>query len=393
MGRGGSEAAAMWALEALKRDYRVALVAGGTIDLPALNSFYGTSIGADECEVVEIPLPGPLATSGWGDALRGACAARGMRRHFDRFDVLINAYNLGNFGRPAIHLLADFSWVEGTRRQHDPVPAGIRSIAHTARSVRRAYLAMNQMIAGRTEDPTFRGAGIVLANSEWSRSKLLEKYGIEARVLYPPVVMSAAAAGPARPGRFVCLGRISPEKRLERIVDILKAVRRRGHEVSLHVIGDTGNTDYGRQIESCARAAGSWIVLEGARTGVEKVRILAGCAFGIHARENEPFGIAVAEMVRAGCITFAPVEGGPAEILDHPALLYRGEDDAVEKICAVMGSERMRSELSAHLRRQAAKFSGENFVRNIRSIVAEFLCRSDTEADGRAAAAGGEIRA
>ena len=80
------------------------------------------------------------------------------------------------------------------------------------------------------------------------------------------------------------------------------------------------------------------------------MRSLTGCRYGIHGREGEAFGIGVAEMVKAGCITFAPAEGGPAEILAHQALLYENDADAVEKISAVLSHDVLREELIWHLR-------------------------------------------
>jgi hypothetical protein len=108
MGLGGSEAVVMWTLEALRRDYCVALIAGGCFDLDALNSFYGTLIDLGACKIIQISLPWPLARANWGAALRGALVSRLRRRYFDRYDILIGAYNFGDFGRPGIHLLSDF---------------------------------------------------------------------------------------------------------------------------------------------------------------------------------------------------------------------------------------------------------------------------------------------
>lgn len=376
MGRGGSEATAMWTLEALKRDYCVALIAGGPIDLHALNAFYGTSVEPADCKVVQVPIPWPLSGAGWGDALRSAFAARGMRPHLDRFDVLINAYNLGSFGRRGIHLLADFSWDEALRRRHHPVPSGLRRLAHVVQPLRRSYLAACRSIAGPEPNPALRGAGTVIANSEWSRSKLREILGIESRVVYPPVAIRLRDWQAVRRSDFVCIGRIAPEKRIERIVAILSRVRARGHGVRLRIIGEFGKNAYAGEIARLVRNNCQWISLEGARFGGEKEGILGECAFGISACEGETFGIAVAEMVRTGCIPFASAVGGPAEILDHPALLYRGEDEAVEKICAVLENDRLGAELRAHLRGQAEKFSSENFVAAIRETVAEFRGRS-----------------
>lgn len=371
MGFGGSEAPAMWTLQALKRDYRVALVAGGRIDLDALNSFYGTSIDRSECDLVEVPLPWPLANSDWGAALRGALVGRGMRPYFDRFDVLISAYNIGDFGRPGIHFLADFSWDEELRRSLDPAPRGARGLVHLNRPLRLGYLAFADAVAGRRPRAHF-GAGLVIANSQWSREVLMRRHAIESRVLYPPVGAPDSSALKMR--RFVCIGRISPEKRIERIVEIMKAVRSRGHDVELHIVGDTRETPYAQGIEQlCMREAG-WIVMHGRLAGARKYQLLAESAFGIHACAKEAFGIGVAEMAAAGCVPFVPTAGGPAEIVEHnPSLTYDSVEDAVAKIDAILTNPVLERETRDALVRRAQDFSTASFQDGIRDIVAGFV--------------------
>jgi glycosyltransferase involved in cell wall biosynthesis len=375
MGRGGSESFAMWTLEALKSDYRVALIAGGRIDLPDLNTFYGTAIESRECETVELDLPWPLAKVEWGAALRGAFADRSLRRLLDRFDVLISAYNVADFGRPAIHHLADFSWDETIRRRFDPLPSGFRRVIHTNQLLRRGYLALSKMIAGHRTQDDFANAGLILANSTWSQGLLRERYGTESEVVYPPVMMQVKGVPPERKiRRFVCLGRIYPEKRIEWIVEIIKAVRDRGHEVSLHIVGDTGETGYGRKIEQRCRAEGNWIVLEGRQFGEAKARLLEESAYGIHARAGEAFGIAIAEMIVAGCLPFVRAEGGPAEIVGNTAaLLYHTPDEAVEKIDSMLKDASLEAATRAFIKQRAQKFSVESFMRDIRRVVGEFV--------------------
>ena len=89
--------------------------------------------------------------------------------------------------------------------------------------------------------------------------------------------------------------------------------------------------------------------------------------------KGKHFGIAVAEMVKAGCITFAPAEGAPAEILNHEALLYYNDDDAAQKIGAVLEREALREKLIRHIRHQADKFSPEAFMFGLRDAVHHFL--------------------
>jgi hypothetical protein len=71
-------------------------------------------------QTTEIQLLWPLAKADRGAALRGALVDRRMRHQFDRFDVLINSSNIGHFGCPGIHFLADFSSDENLRRELDP---------------------------------------------------------------------------------------------------------------------------------------------------------------------------------------------------------------------------------------------------------------------------------
>ncbi len=373
MGFGGSEAFAMWTLEALKDDCRVALVAGGRINLSELNAFYGTAIDSDECEIVELRLPWPLAKVEWGAALRGAFVNRSMRRHLDRFDILISAYNIVDLGRPAIHHLADFSWDETLRRHYDPAPAGLRRVFHTNRTLRQGYLALTKTIARqRTDD--FGNAGLILANSIWSKALLRDRYGIETEVVYPPVMTRVMGLSPERKSRhFICLGRIYPEKRIEQIIEIIGAVRDRGHDLTLHIVGDTRETAYGRQIEQLCQAERSWIVLEGRQFGQTKARLLSESAYGIHARPGEAFGIAVAEMIVAGCLPFVHAEGGPAEIVGHHgALVYDTPDEAVKKIDSMLKNSSLEAATRAFIEQRAQKFSAEHFMHDIRRVVGEF---------------------
>jgi glycosyltransferase involved in cell wall biosynthesis len=374
MGFGGSEAATMWTLQALKQHYRVALIAGGRIDLSRLNSFCGTSIKPSECELLEIPVPWPLSRAEWGDALRGALVNRGMRRYFERFDVLISSYNIGGFSRPGIHLLADFSWDEELRNRLDPKPQGVRGFAHLSPRLRHGYLALVRAVGGTKHISGSRGSGLVIANSRWSRDVLFNRHGIESRILYPPVHMKVTPAPPELKLRqFVCLGRISPEKRIERMIDILKKVRSRGHDLQLHIVGDM-NSSYGRQIAQNCYREGAWIKLDGHQIGASRDRLLAESAFGIHARTEEPFGIAVAEMLAAGCVPFVPAQGGPAEIVDnHAGLTYSTVDDAAEKIHAMLLNRVLEREARASMSRRARVFSTASYEAGIREIVGGFL--------------------
>ncbi len=109
------------------------------------------------------------------------------------------------------------------------------------------------------------------------------------------------------------------------------------------------------------------------------VDLVARQRYGIHALVNEPFGIAVAEMVRAGCIVFTHRSGGQEEILGgDDRLLYSSTQDAVEKIINIMDSPQETASVRTFLKKQGELFSTDRFVGEIRNAVSQFLNRRQT---------------
>lgn len=81
----------------------------------------------------------------------------------------------------------------------------------------------------------------------------------------------------------------------------------------------------------------------------------------------------MAEMVKGGCIVFVPNGGGQTEIVNHPALIYEDDDDAVRKIETVLAGAALQESLREHLSQAAQRFSIENFKTVILHVVGRFL--------------------
>jgi glycosyltransferase involved in cell wall biosynthesis len=156
------------------------------------------------------------------------------------------------------------------------------------------------------------------------------------------------------------------------VIEVLRRVRQRGNDVHLHILGG-GDTAYVESLRDLQAKNRDWVFLEGWVGGAEKARMVTGHRFGISGRKNEPFGIAVAEMVKAGCIVFVPNGGGQVEIVDHPSLVFDDEDEAVDKICSVLEDTSLRPDLRAHLAQGMDKFSVEAFQEGVRQTVKEFF--------------------
>ncbi len=374
MGFGGSEAPALWTIEALKRDYDVTLISMRDVGLERLNAYYGTSLAPGDFSHRRVRLPAGLRGTEKFAGLKGRFLLRHVRRAAPLFDVLISAYGPMDFGKPGIQMIADLSFVEEWRLDLNPSFRSWKGWFYGKTLVRDVYLGVCDGVA-RVHSEAWK-QNLTLANSRWSARRLLEKYGIPSQVVYPPVAVNFPAVPfSARDCGFVCLGRVAPEKCVHSVIAILQKVRERGHDVHLHILGGIDNSDYAHKVRRLAEQFREWVHLEGWVQGEQKVKLLTGHRFGIHARPNEPFGIAVAEMVRAGCLVFVPNEGGQVEIVNQPALTFQDEAEAVEKIHAVLASEAEAEKLRDRLHDACDAFSVTTFVKTMRSTVADFASR------------------
>ena len=373
MGRGGSEQRVMRMIEALAGQYDLTLITCGPVDLDGLNAAYETAVRVEDLRVLRAPLPWWIRPLLRFDAVRGSWYARFCKRVADRFDVLISTYNAIDFGRPAIQCIADFCFDDALRRELHGSPVGWRRWLYQDNFLRRAYRRFCRFLAGPRSgrDPA---GDLYLATSDWSGEMMRQRHGATCRTVYPAVADAYPDGDDERiESGFICLGRIVIEKRIERIIEILQRVRDAGHDVHLHVVGPVGNTAYARRIESLCESRADWVTLAGGVFGEAKRRLLTSHRYGIHACQGESFGAAVAEMVKAGCIPLVSEVGGPAEIVQHPALVFSGVDDAVAKVTAVLKDAALRDELRKHLKRRGECFSVERFRQEMRAVVREFF--------------------
>lgn len=366
---GGSEACAMWTVQALRPDHDVTLVTTARPDLAALDRSCGTALAGTGLEVVAVaPPPGTRTRF---DALRGFRLARYCRRRAPEFDVMISAYNVMDFGRPGIQRIADFSFDDALRRELHAGAAG--GFGHRASPARSLYLGLARALSGGSRDGW--KANRTVANSEWTRRLFEARYGLAASVVYPPVAgPPAPTPGPweGREDGFVFMGRLAPEKGLDLAVDILARVRET-RPVHLHVLGREVRPAYTRAVRALRRRHGDWIGLEGPVYGEAKAAFLSGHKYGLSGCRNEAFGLAVAEMVKAGAVVWVPDGGGQTEIVAHPDLIFHDAAGAAAAIRSALASPERLASLRGHLAGRASAFSAARFAAQMREVVADFL--------------------
>jgi glycosyltransferase involved in cell wall biosynthesis len=229
----------------------------------------------------------------------------------------------------------------------------------------RAYFRFCWAVAGFRL--TVAQRNVTLVNSDWT-GRLIRAQGFVTRTLYPPVV--AAGAPPpweTRAPGFVCIGRIVPEKELERVIDIVAGVRRQVPAVTLHIVGTRDDGPYYERVAARARAEG--FALHEGLTRRALGELLAANRYGIHGMREEHFGMAPAEMVRAGCVVWVPNGGGQVEIVNDPRLTYGSVEEAIGKITAALRDPHEEATLRKHLAARADRFSPERFMREVRAAV------------------------
>ena len=81
-------------------------------------------------------------------------------------------------------------------------------------------------------------ANLTLVNSDWTGEAVRKVYNMATTTVYPPVPGDFPHyPWGTKENAFVCIGRLLPVKRLERIIDIIALARAHGENVRLHIVG------------------------------------------------------------------------------------------------------------------------------------------------------------
>ena len=209
--------------------------------------------------------------------------------------------------------------------------------------------------------------------TKWATKVVKDFFHTEPIVLYPPVPESPIVVPwEKKENGFIWVGRFTPEKKMEKVVKIIKKVREQGLNMNFHIIGVKTDPAYFKLIKKYQKRYKHWIYIEKNKDEASKLELISKYRYGINGRENEPFGIAIAEVVKAGCILGVPKGGGQIEIVNHEDLIFSSEKDAVAKIVNTLSNKKRQYELLEHLKEQTEKFAVDRFRKKVRELVEGF---------------------
>lgn len=240
----------------------------------------------------------------------------------------------------------------------------------------KVYLSFFVMLLEKmlSENPV--ECDLLLTNSTYIGELVKSLYGAHPIILYPPVEVDifeqhAWRSFHERDNAIVMLGRISPEKNYE---EVINAVSLTNSKPVVRIIGSLnrpGKTYLDRVVR---RAREKRVNLELYPNMPRKIlaEILGRSKIFVHATRGEHFGIAVVEAMASGLPVIVHRSGGQYyDIIgqDVYGLSYKKEDELAEHIDLIFSNESVWNKYSQSSKKRARDFSKESFEKMLNSLI------------------------
>lgn len=367
---GGAGSVAVFTLEALKNDFKLFFITTEEVNYKEINEFFGTSFNKNDFTNIVVPknkLVRKLIKPAF--LLKVAFAQRYIKKRHNSFDLLF-----------CTRCEMDFGLKKGIQYIHFPVIKDdyLREVGQMNNGlflkkgiIRNIYYYFFWEIS-KTNLSRLR-ENTTLTNSNWTGEVIKRAYGIKNFiVLYPPVKNDFPLVNwKEKEEGFVCIGKVSSNKRIIEMIKILKKVREAGKNVHFHILGGAGDLEYSKKVDSLVLKYEEWLSWHKKLGRKDMVDLIAKHKYGIHGMKNEHFGIAVAELFNANCIPFVHNSGGQVEIVENDYLKYDSDDDAVRKIVYFLNKKMLQEKISK--KNKLIKFDIEDFKTNLLDIIKDGL--------------------
>lgn len=321
--QGGADAVCLAACEALQTDHEVTLFTVSETSPTDLADRFGVGI-----ENVRVRMPhgattlaSALSTAapriGPQLAFRSVVLHRFFRPSADAFDLAVSTANEFSLPIPSVQYVHYPQF--HLHRLPDAAPGRLNRLWSRLAGPDRPQLTHNVSL---------------LSNSAWTASVVGEIYDVRPSVLYPPVDPISCGAWSDRENGVVVVGRLAPDKRALDAIRVIDRLREQGHDLHLHIVGSTPRA-YREYVARVAGAANErpYVSVERDVPRDRLERLLCTHKYGLNMKDEEHFGMSVAEYSAAGMVAFAPGSGGQQEVLGNRSdRLFDGLEEAVALI-------------------------------------------------------------
>jgi len=208
-----------------------------------------------------------------------------------------------------------------------------------------------------------RRANQLVANSRYTAARLRQLYRRDAdAVVYPGVDLALFRPGRATGAYAITVGRLSPEKGLDRLLGLWRDVP----DLPLHVVGG-GSPDLLRQWRSVAP---SGVVFHGHLTSTDLAEAYRAAAVAVFAPYGEEFGMAPLEAMASGVPVVAWREGGLQETVVDGQTGYLVSDEVTfrQRVRLLLHDAALRHAFGEAARRRAEQFSWQRTAAALEAV-------------------------
>ncbi len=224
---------------------------------------------------------------------------------------------------------------------------------------------------------TAHGPDAILTNSQFVARRIKKIYGRDAKVIYPPVTLSARSAPLPAGNHFLAASRLVPYKRIEPIVRAFNDMP----DLNLVVAGN------GPEAERLKKLAGPNVTFAGFVPDAELRDLMATARAFVFAAE-EDFGIVLVEAQSEGAPVLALGRGGARESIaaggrHATGMFFDSADPASIADCVRSFIAREGAISRQDCRERAAFFSAERFRKQLVQAIDEEMERFHANLHGR----------
>jgi glycosyltransferase involved in cell wall biosynthesis len=179
------------------------------------------------------------------------------------------------------------------------------------------------------EGDLMRHARTVATNSQYTRTRVREIYGIDG-VACPPGISIPPLRSPHESDYILNVGDLVPHKGHDLVIEALATVPAKLRP-SLHIVGHAAGRTYRDRIQRRAQELGIRVVIRQGISDAELEDEYQGACFYIYGARQEPLGLAPLEAMARSLAVLAVREGGVVETVDdgvtgflvpaHPAVM------------------------------------------------------------------------
>jgi len=290
------------------------------------------------------------------------------RRTYPELDSLPHG-SLGRLQWPLAHVAADAIVANSFGANLLSLRNGPR-VAYWVHSTRSLFLhagarRVDLLLRRAIDWIAVRRAAQLVANSRYTAGRLRRLYRREAdAIVYPGVDLDLFQPGQAdvEPAYAITVGRLSPEKGLERLLDVWRDIP----DLPLHVVG-TGAPEIVRELR--ARAP-SGVFFRGHLTSADLAAAYRSAAVAVFAPYGEEFGMAPLEAMASSVPVVAWRDGGLQETIVDGETGYLVSDAVTlrQRVRLLLHDADRRHAFGHAARQRAESFSWQRTATGIEAV-------------------------